>query len=424
MRPLYDYGDEVRVLRNLRNDGTFPGQPTGALLVRRGSTGYVRDVGTFLQDQIIYSVHFLDSDQIVGCRQEELQPAGDPWTPSRFESREKVAAHIALGRGGRVLVEQGRVGEVIKVLRGPTTARADRRGRLSRAVPGLQPAAGARVGLGACASVNASVRIIPRPIARCGRSNRWSKKQQSASHRGAEPMSASQAIDSPAHPDQKAAEHEGYRYHLLRAATARFQRNIPALSREELAQAERQAERSFALEEQVLSSAEARDVLIPDTQLQRSFQEIKQRYKSQSEMEADLKRNGLDSRHLRQALRRELIFDAVMQRVGARHAPITNADEQLFYELHQERFNTPETRSARHILITINDDYPENSRGAARARIETIAERLRAQTKPEQAQPGLDQRLYRRSSKRLRVPDCDGGWPARQDQRWPALPCP
>ena len=122
MRPLYDYGDEVRVLRNVRNDGTFPGQPTGALLVRRGSTGYVRDVGTFLQDQIIYSVHFIDSDQIVGCREEELQPVAEPWTPSRFESREKVAAQIALGRGGRVLVEKGRIGEVIKVLRGAPDA--------------------------------------------------------------------------------------------------------------------------------------------------------------------------------------------------------------------------------------------------------------------------------------------------------------
>jgi len=118
MRPLYELGDEVRVLRNLRNDGTFPGQPTGALLVRRGSTGFVRDLGTFLQDQIIYSVHFLENDRIIGCREEELQPATAPWTPSRFESREKVSARIALGRGGRVLVEAGRIGEIIKVLRG------------------------------------------------------------------------------------------------------------------------------------------------------------------------------------------------------------------------------------------------------------------------------------------------------------------
>ncbi|MCF7996029.1 MAG: nitrogen fixation protein NifM [Chromatiaceae bacterium] len=193
-------------------------------------------------------------------------------------------------------------------------------------------------------------------------------------------MSASQAIaPNPAASRQQDAEPEHYRYHLLRAATARFQRNIPALSRDELAEAERQAQRSFALEEQVLNSTEALDVLIPDTQVQRAYQAVKQRYERQSELEADLKRNGLNSRALRQALRRELIFDAVMQRVGARHAPITDADERLFYELHRERFDSPETRSARHILITINDDYPENCRSAARARIDAISERLRAQ---------------------------------------------
>ena len=50
MRPRFEYGDEVRVTRNVRNDGTYPGLETGQLLIRRGSTGHVRDVGTFLQD--------------------------------------------------------------------------------------------------------------------------------------------------------------------------------------------------------------------------------------------------------------------------------------------------------------------------------------------------------------------------------------
>ncbi len=109
---------EVRVLRNLRNDGTYPGKPRGALLVRRGSTGFVGDLGTFLQDQIIYSVHFLDIDRVVGCREEELQAAEEPWTPSRFESRERVATRVALGVGGRVLVQTGSVGEIARVIRG------------------------------------------------------------------------------------------------------------------------------------------------------------------------------------------------------------------------------------------------------------------------------------------------------------------
>ena len=34
--PLYEYGQAVRLIRNVRNDGTYPGSDTGALLMRRG----------------------------------------------------------------------------------------------------------------------------------------------------------------------------------------------------------------------------------------------------------------------------------------------------------------------------------------------------------------------------------------------------
>ncbi|MBK1647203.1 nitrogen fixation protein NifZ [Rhabdochromatium marinum] len=118
MRPAYDYGDAVRVIRHLRNDGTFPGRDRGTLLIRRGSTGYVRDVGTFLQDQLIYSVHFVDQDLVVGCREQELQPAEAVWVESRFDTRDKVVASLTLASAGRVLVEAGTPGEVVKVLRG------------------------------------------------------------------------------------------------------------------------------------------------------------------------------------------------------------------------------------------------------------------------------------------------------------------
>ena len=78
MRPRYGQGEAVRVIRNVRNDGTFPGMDVGKLLVRRGSVGYVKDVGTYLQDQLIYSVHFFEDNRMVGCREEELQAESDP----------------------------------------------------------------------------------------------------------------------------------------------------------------------------------------------------------------------------------------------------------------------------------------------------------------------------------------------------------
>lgn len=117
MQTRFDYGDQVRVTRNVRNDGTYPGLDVGNLLVRRGSVGFVMNVGTFLQDQIIYTVNFLDQDRIVGCREEELIGADEPWTPSRFETREKVRAALTLAVNGEVLVPLGTEGEVMKVLR-------------------------------------------------------------------------------------------------------------------------------------------------------------------------------------------------------------------------------------------------------------------------------------------------------------------
>ena len=118
----YDYGDEVRVIRNVRNDGTYPGLDVGAPLVRRGSVGYVVNVGTFLQDQVIYSVHFLNEQRLVGCREEELIAASEPWTPSRYEFRDKVQSRINLAVNGEIVTTIGEAGEILKVLRGRDSA--------------------------------------------------------------------------------------------------------------------------------------------------------------------------------------------------------------------------------------------------------------------------------------------------------------
>jgi nitrogen fixation protein NifZ len=113
----FDFGERVRVTRNVRNDGTYPGMEVGDMLIRRGSVGHVVAVGTFLQDQVIYTVHFLDLDRMVGCRAEELILADAHWNPSRFEFRDKVICKINLGMQGNIIAEQGSEGEILKVLR-------------------------------------------------------------------------------------------------------------------------------------------------------------------------------------------------------------------------------------------------------------------------------------------------------------------
>lgn len=116
MRPQFEYGEAVRVVRNVRNDGTYPGLDAGSLLVRRGTIGHVRDIGTFLQDQIIYSVDFIELGLRVGCREAELISASAEWVPSRFEFRDRVRARQPLTLSGEVRVAAGDVGEIQGVL--------------------------------------------------------------------------------------------------------------------------------------------------------------------------------------------------------------------------------------------------------------------------------------------------------------------
>ncbi len=67
--------------------------------------------------QVIYSVHFIEEQRLVGCREEELIPADAPWTPSRFEFRDKVSSQISLAVRGEIIAPQGAEGEILKVIR-------------------------------------------------------------------------------------------------------------------------------------------------------------------------------------------------------------------------------------------------------------------------------------------------------------------
>ena len=48
------------------------GREIGDILVQKGEVGYVRDIGTFLQQFYIYAVEWIDSATVVGMRGKEL----------------------------------------------------------------------------------------------------------------------------------------------------------------------------------------------------------------------------------------------------------------------------------------------------------------------------------------------------------------
>lgn len=167
-----------------------------------------------------------------------------------------------------------------------------------------------------------------------------------------------------------------YRYHLLKLSLERFARRPAELQGREREQVETQARRSLELESLVLASAEARDVHVPTRQVESAFREVAGRYGDAHELAADLAANDLDEETLRLALQRELRFAAVMERVGNSQPAPDAVDVELYYQLNPDKFTRPERRTVRHVLITINPDYAENTRSSALARIRRVADGL------------------------------------------------
>ena len=70
--PRFQIGERVLSRSVIRNDGTYNGHDIGEVLVGKGEIGFVRSVGTFLQQFYIYAVEFTGSGRQVGMRAKEL----------------------------------------------------------------------------------------------------------------------------------------------------------------------------------------------------------------------------------------------------------------------------------------------------------------------------------------------------------------
>lgn len=166
-------------------------------------------------------------------------------------------------------------------------------------------------------------------------------------------------------------------YTLLRAALNLYQKPPSELSAEQWQQASRQARNEFQIETRVLNSSEAAGVVVPEQLVEAAFQEVRQRFDTEAAFVAALSANQLDAGLLKAALSRQSKVDLVMEKIAARVPEVNEVEIGIFYHSHPEKFFCPEQRHARHILISINPDFPENSREQARQRIDSIAEQLR-----------------------------------------------
>lgn len=168
----------------------------------------------------------------------------------------------------------------------------------------------------------------------------------------------------------------GVAYLALKAAQKLYSKAPAALQPDEFERVRSMARQQHKLEARVLVSSEARGAMVPPSTVGIAMQEIRGRYPSEEEFIGDLSRNGLDEASFASALERELKVEAILEKVGTQAAKISEMDVELYFQYHPEQFRRPETRLARHILITINETIADNTRVTAAGRIAAIAARL------------------------------------------------
>jgi len=168
----------------------------------------------------------------------------------------------------------------------------------------------------------------------------------------------------------------GSEYLTLKLAAKLFSRPPEALAADELKRVRAVAARQREIEAMILGTPEAANVMVPQASIESCLQEIRGRYGSEEDFHADLDRIGLDVASLRRAVERDLVVEAVLEKVGARAAAVSDTEVEIFWFMHKDRFRRAESRVLRHILVTINEALAGNERSAAGASIEAIRSRL------------------------------------------------
>jgi peptidyl-prolyl cis-trans isomerase C len=166
-------------------------------------------------------------------------------------------------------------------------------------------------------------------------------------------------------------------YNRLRTALALFGKPPVELDPDERQRVYAQAEREYQIEQRILQAPEAIGVMVGAAELARALEEIRAKYPDEEAFRLGLEAGGLDEGLLRQALARQCKVNTVLDKVvAATPVEISEVEIGIYYHAHYDKFQQPERRDAHHILISINEDFPENSRPRAMERIMALAEKL------------------------------------------------
>lgn len=173
------------------------------------------------------------------------------------------------------------------------------------------------------------------------------------------------------------SEVEQLKYSVLQVALETFDKLPSALDQTQISKTEQIAKNKYFIQKKVLETIEARHVVITQEHIDASLKQIIARFPDEDAFSSQLEDSNLNLDSFREAISRELRVDAVMETVAYQVPAYSVTDAKLYYYLNQDKFSQPESRTMRHILVTINPEFPENCREQAFERASSLSQRLK-----------------------------------------------
>lgn len=165
-------------------------------------------------------------------------------------------------------------------------------------------------------------------------------------------------------------------YLLQRTALYRHSVEFNALSDEQRQDVINEVRKQVLIQQAVLASDLAAEFSVSREEIAAALDEIEASFADAISFGSKLAGWGLSREMLREVLGMELKAAKVLEAVQQKVEPVSEVECEIYYHMNSDKFHQPELRKLRHILVTLNEDYAENSRKEALKRITDVARQI------------------------------------------------
>ena len=166
-------------------------------------------------------------------------------------------------------------------------------------------------------------------------------------------------------------------YQIIKLAWSQYQSSPESLTPDVLSKLEKQAIVAQKIMTEVLGCEEAKNERVKDQEVQFFVDELQQQFDSIESFELSLKEQGLTKETLQQAIYQDLICEKTLATQSQGYPKVSEGEALVYFQNNKALFLQPERRKVSHILITINDEYSDNERQNALAKITKLGARLK-----------------------------------------------